>query len=110
MLFEKDLVIVYIEDKPLTFARIEEIGPDFKPEWFQVKLLILQLPVKIVTWTLNDLYLAGDEFTMDGQKIRLEKIVAPKELKPDEDKTGDKKEQNKSKGAEIISFQNLKKK
>jgi len=78
MLFEKDLVIIYIEDKPLTFARIEEIGPDFKPEWFQVKLLILQLPVKIVTWILNDFYLAGDEFTMDGKKMSVTLAGKPK--------------------------------
>ena len=110
MLFEKDLVIIYIEDKPLTFARIEEIGHDFNPEWFQVKLLILQLPVKIVTWILNDFYLAGDEFTMDGKKMRLEKVVAPKKLKLDKKKKSAEKEKNKSNGAKIISFQNLKKK
>ena len=45
-----DLVLIYFEDKPLSFARIEEILPDAKPDWYHVKLLMLQIPPQYVTW------------------------------------------------------------
>ena len=37
---EKDLVLIYFEDKPLSFARIEGIEPDHKPDWYHVHLLL----------------------------------------------------------------------
>jgi hypothetical protein len=30
---ENDVVLIYYEDQPLVFARIEEISPDFKHDW-----------------------------------------------------------------------------
>ena len=38
---ENDVVLIYLEDEPMTFARIEEITPDHKQNWFHVKLLML---------------------------------------------------------------------
>jgi hypothetical protein len=75
---EKDIVLIYFEDKPLTFARIEEITADYKPGWFHVRLLMLQVPVQVVTWILRDAYIDGAEFTMNGKRIRLERIDAAK--------------------------------
>ena len=46
---ENDIVLIYFEDKPLAFARIEEIEPDHKPNWYHVRLLLLQMPVQVVT-------------------------------------------------------------
>ena len=77
MAIEKDIVLIYSEDTPLTFARIEEISPDIKPNWYHVKLLILQMPLQPVTWILRDSYINGEEFTMDGRKVRLELIECP---------------------------------
>lgn len=77
MATEKDIVLIYSEGTPLTFAKIEEILPDIKPNWYHVKLLILQVPLQPVTWILRDLYLNGEEFTMDGRKVRLELIECP---------------------------------
>jgi hypothetical protein len=74
---EKDLVLIYFEDKPLTFARIEAIAPDHKPGWHHVSLLLLQVPVQAVTWILRDAYIDGAEFTMNGKRMRLEKVVSP---------------------------------
>ncbi len=74
---ENDVVLIYLEDEPLTFARIEEILPDHKKNWFHVKLLMLQLPLQAVTWILKDLYIDGGEFTMNGQRMRLERVVCP---------------------------------
>ncbi len=78
MAAENDIVLIYFENHPLVFARIEEILPDHKKGWYHVRLLILQLPLRTVTWILKDVYIQGQEFTMDGKKMRLEKVVAPR--------------------------------
>lgn len=76
---EGDLVLVYMEGNPAFFARIEAITPDVKPEWFQVKMLVLQVPVMIVTWILRTPYIDGEEFTMGGNHIRMVRVVSPEE-------------------------------
>jgi hypothetical protein len=78
MAAENDVVLIYFENQPLAFARIEEILPDKKKDWYHVRFLILQLPLQTVTWILKDVYINGQEFTMDGKKMRLEKIIAPR--------------------------------
>ena len=120
MAAENDLVLVYFEDKPLSFARIEEILPDSKPNWYHVKLMLLQIPLQIVTWILRDVYINGEEFTMNGKRMRLEKVVAPSESNPAEQE--DKQETNSTpsgatsepnengNGATVISFNDRKKK
>ncbi len=75
-----DLVLIYFEDKPMSFARVEDILPDSKPGWFHIKLLMLQVPLQLVSWILRDVYIEGDEFTMNGNRMRLEKVVSPEEL------------------------------
>ena len=84
MTFEKDIVLIYYEDTPLAFARIEEIWEDDKPDWFHVKLLFLQLPVHSATWILKGAYIDGDEFTMGGKRMRLEKVICPAEDRSDD--------------------------
>lgn len=108
-----DIVLIYFEDKPLVFARIENISPDVKPDWFQVSLLLLQLPLQSATWILRDVYINGEEFTMNGKKMRLEKVVAP--VAPAESAgpgAGVKEvpETKKSGTAKVISLKDLKKK
>ena len=61
-----DVVLIYFEDQPLSFARIEEILPDAKRGWYHVKLLLLQLPLRSVTWILREAYIGGEVFTMGG--------------------------------------------
>jgi len=112
---ENDIIIIYFEDKPLAFAKIEEITPDVKADWFNVKLLILKIPLQVVIWTLRDIYIDGAEFTMNNRRIRLEKVVCPEERKkdvhekPDILEKKDEKPEDSGK-AEIISFSDLKKK
>lgn len=79
-----DVVLVHINSQPAFFARIEKIDPDVKPEWWQVTLLVLQVPLKTVVWILRQSYIEGTEFTMGGTPIVLEKVTAP----PDEDQDG----------------------
>ncbi len=109
MTAEGDVVLIYFEDKPLVFARVEEILPDSKRSWYHAKLLMLQVPVHTVTWILRDSYLDGAEFTMNGKKVRLESVVSPKD--PGEPE-GEKKnpEVKDTGGAKVISFSDLKKK
>ena len=109
MTAEGDIVLIYFEGKPLVFARIENILPDSKPAWYHVKLLMLQVPVHTITWILRDSYIDGAEFTMNGKKVRLERVVCPKD--PEEPKKDKKSSESKDPGgARVISFAELKKK
>jgi hypothetical protein len=103
---EKDLVLIHYEDKPLSFARIEAVEPDHKPGWYHVTLLMLQVPVQVATWILRDAYIDGAPFTMNGKRMRLEKIVSP--VKPSAAVTpaAPAREPN---GAKVISFAEIKK-
>ncbi|MFC1488535.1 hypothetical protein ACFL6B_01675 [Thermodesulfobacteriota bacterium] len=114
MVTENDVVLIYFEDNPLTFARIEKISPDIKKDWYHTKLLLLQVPVQAVTWILRDAYINGEEFTMDGKRMRMEKVVCPED--PEESATLEEainKRDLKSRGegsAKVISLTDLKKK
>jgi len=104
---ENDVVLIYFEDQPISFARIEDISPDIKKDWYHVKLLLLQMPLQVVTWILRDIYINGQEFTMEGKKIRLEKVVCPEETEPVEK---EKTTPEKPVGQKAISLADLKKK
>jgi len=69
-----DVVLIYYEEQPAVFARIEAIEPDVKKGWYQVLLLILTLPVQPVTWILREEYIDGTPFTMGGKAVRLEEV------------------------------------
>jgi len=71
---EGDLVLVYHEEKPTVYARIESIEPDIKKDWYQVTLLLLTMPAHAVTWILRRSYLDGGGFTMGGQAMRMERV------------------------------------
>lgn len=75
-----DLVLVHMDNKPAFFARVEEITSDYKPQWYQVKLLVLQIPLMVITWILRRAYIDGDEFTMGGRPVRVAKVVSPEEV------------------------------
>lgn len=101
MATENDIVLIYHEDQPVVFARVEDIEPDIKKDWYHIKLMLLQLPVQTVTWILKDDYINGEEFTMGGHRMRLEKIEPPEEPREEQDKeqmpeeSGDKNSENK---------------
>ncbi len=117
---ENDIVLIYLEEKPISFARVEAIRPDVKKDWFQIKLLMLQIPLQAVTWILKDLYINGEEFFMGGKKMKLEVVTCPDETNlpaeddpvvPKEDKGPDEPgvEKKESETAKIISFADMKK-
>jgi len=109
-----DIVLIHFEDNPLVFARVEGIFADVKPGWYGVKLLLLQVPLQVVTWILRDVYINGGEFTMNGKRMRLEKVVAPAEPEGTEkaavSEETTQKNPKETEGAKVISLADLKKK
>ena len=87
MTSEKDIVLIYLEDTPMSFARVETITADWKKNWYHVKLMMLQVPVQVVTWILKDIYIDGTEFTMNGKRMRMEKVVCPEDAPPETDES-----------------------
>jgi hypothetical protein len=108
---ENDIVLIYFENKPLVFARIEDITEDYKPGWHHVKLLLLQIPLQSVTWILRDAYIDGEPFTMDGKNMRLEKVICPQDP---EEKAPQAKEDtagpSPASKPKVISFSDIRKK
>ncbi len=109
MAVENDIVLIRLEDQPLAYARIEEILADAKPNWYHVRLLLLQVPLQVVTWILRDVYINGEEFTMDGKRMRLEKIEAPQPAPPPPDPADEKPVRKRPAEGKVISLKNLKK-
>ena len=111
MAIVNDVVLIYLEDAPVSFARVENILPDAKKDWYHIKLLMLNIPLQVVTWLLKDDYINGHEFHMNGKKMRIKKVESPMEdlplsrpaSPPDNGKPDKKAPKN------IISFADLKK-
>jgi hypothetical protein len=106
---EKDLVLIYFEDKPLSFARIEGTEADHKAGWYHVRLLLLQVPPQVVTWILRDVYIDGAEFTMNGKRMRLEKVVVPPADSEPRAREEDRPPAKEAGAAKVISLADLKK-
>ncbi len=102
-----DIVLIYADEIPQVFARIEAIEPDVKRDWYHVKLLLLQIPLQVVTWILRDVYINGETFTMEGRPMRLELVESPE---PREDSAPPSPESGESDTAKVISLKDLKKK
>lgn len=79
MIATSDIVLVNVDKKPGFYARVEEISPDVKPGWWQVRLLVLTFPLQVFTWILDEHQLAYAPFTMGGTPIQLEPVVSPLE-------------------------------
>ena len=108
MAMENDIVLIYMEEQPLVFARVESILPDSKPDWYHITLLLLQVPLQVTTWILKDVYINGDTFTMNGKKMRLEKVEAPELPVQEEGETTPPPEKSPA-NENVISFKDFKK-
>ena len=84
-----DLVLIHFEEQPAFFARLEEISADRKPDWYEVRLLILQIPLTEVVWLLREEYINGGSFTMQGHGIRIEKVEVASSRGANEDPPAD---------------------
>lgn len=78
-----DVVLIYCEDQPVFFGRIEDISSDQKRDWYRVRLLVLQIPLKEVHWILRSEYINGESFTMNGRNMRIEKVAGLQEPEPE---------------------------
>ena len=76
---EGDIVLVYHQDQPALYARIEAIEPDVKKDWYRLTLLFLTIPTQTVTWILREEYINGAGFTMNDQPMRLEEVERPEQ-------------------------------
>lgn len=109
-----DVVLVYVDNKPGFYARIEAISADEKPGWWQVRLLVFTFPLQVFTWILDEYQLEGADFTMGGTPIRLEPVVSPvteetprQEKGPDHDSPSPRQEGG---GAKVVSLADRRKK
>ena len=99
---EGDVVLVYYQDNPAVYARIEAIEPDVKKDWYQLTLTLLTIPLQPVTWILREEYINGSPFTMGGQSMRIEAVERPPSNKPAEDETQAGGPKNADKNAKVI--------
>ncbi|MDY6954961.1 MAG: hypothetical protein SWE60_25955 [Thermodesulfobacteriota bacterium] len=105
-----DLVLVCQEEKPAFFARVEDISADVKPHWYQVTLLVLQVPVMETVWILRESYINGESFTMNGTRVRMEKVHGPSEVERQSSRSGRRSGQdNLSEQEKVISIFDRKK-
>jgi hypothetical protein len=75
-----DLVLVYVNESPSFYGRIENIEPDQKPGWYQVTFLFLGIPARMAVWILREEYIDGAPFTMGGTPLRLELVRPYKQM------------------------------
>ena len=107
-----DLVLVHIDNKPGFYARIEAVSPDVKPGWWQVKLLVLTVPLEVYTWILEDAQINGAPFTMGGTPVMLEKVLSPvvrEELSPAPPPPAEEDRRGKPRGGKVVSLLDRKK-
>ncbi len=107
MAVENDIVLIYMEEEPLSFARIESIVADHKPDWYHVKLLLLQIPLQVVTWILRDVYIDGEPYAMGGKSMRIEKVICPPD--PQDEEEDETPTESPPGNGKVISLSDLKK-
>ncbi len=70
-----ELVLIYFDNTPTIYARIEEMRPDRKKGWWQMALLLLTIPAQPLTWILDEDQVRGADFTMQGNPMRIERLA-----------------------------------
>lgn len=109
-----DIVLVHVDNKPGFYARIEDISPDVKPGWWQVRLLVLTFPLQVFTWILDEFQLEFAPFTMGGTPIRLEPVVSPMEeerQQQEQEELEERKRQRRESGStKVVSLADRRKK
>jgi hypothetical protein len=72
---------------------------------------MLQIPPQLVTWILRDAYIDGAEYTMNGKRMRLEKVIVPEERSTpagEENEDDEAISPKESRNAKVISLSDLK--
>ena len=109
-----EIVLVHVDNKPGFYARIEDISPDVKPGWWQVRLLVLTFPLQVFTWILDEFQLEYAPFTMGGTPIQLEPVVSPMEeerlQQEQKEHEESKRQRQESGGCKVVSLADRRKK
>ncbi len=109
-----DIVLVNVDNKAGFYARVEDIQPDVKPGWWQVKLLVFTFPLQVFTWILDDYQIEGADFTMGGTPIRLDPVVSPVEEERKQEELKEKEERKNQiqseAGSKVVSLADRRKK
>ena len=109
-----DIVLVHVDNKPGFYARVEDISPDAKPGWWQVRLLVLTFPLQVFTWILDEFQLDYAPFTMGGTPIRLEPVVSPMEEEQQQQEQQELEERKRQRqeggGSKVVSLADRRKK
>ncbi|MBN1465485.1 hypothetical protein JXA02_06975 [candidate division KSB1 bacterium] len=99
-----EVILVYIENEPVFFARVEKIEPDHKKNWWQMSFLILTVPLKSMTWILDDEQMRGQPFTMNSIPMQIKKVESPDaDFRDPETRVAEESERKES-GGNIISM------
>ncbi len=100
---EGDIVLIYHQDQPALYARIERIEPDVKKDWYRLTLLLLTIPAQSVTWILREEYINGAGFSMNNQPMRLEKVQRLQQpVERTDSGSQSSVQRTKTKGAKVI--------
>ena len=99
-----EVLLIHLNEQPAFFARVESIKPDRKKGWWQMTMLLLVLPMQKITWILDNDQLHGADFTMNKNPVRIERVEAPKEDIPQENKVKENKEEQKGTGRIVSLF------
>jgi len=99
-----EIILIYYQDQPTVFARVEAIEPDIKKDWYQITLLILTVPTHSVTWILREPYIDGAPFTMGGTPMRLETVESPLISKKPRAPEAPEKKKRRAKPEKVIPF------
>ena len=72
---EGEVLLVFFQNEPAFFIRIENILADKKRGWWHVQFITLTLPINEMSWILKDDHIRGGEFTMQNNPVHLERVV-----------------------------------
>lgn len=97
----KDLFLVYIKDEFAFYGRVEEILPDRKRGWLNLRFSVLTRPLSEVIWILEPAQIDGEPFTMAGTPVRIEKVPDPVPTPSEDDAPKSPRENTPAK---VISF------
>lgn len=101
---ENDVCIIYVNDLPQGFIRIESIESDIKPGWYSVKFIELLFPIKVNTWKIDEEHLKGADINMKGFKFNLQPLMC----QVDKKNSVDNEDTNKTNNCDVINFMDWK--
>ena len=84
-----DIFLCFVDNSPAFYARVNEISYDVKPGWYEFMFTQLGMPLNHIAWKLQAAHINGDDFTMGGKPIKIQKVNFPavRDVQPEKPKT-----------------------